>query len=101
MDEFGKVLCNKTVGDLGLRSFKLSDYDVGLLFLHHKNDGFSRPKVTGEYSINTDFDHEMMNGAVLSHWYRNTNSIRFKNEYLVTFGKVYPTLGFGSRSSAK
>ena len=84
-----------------MRPFKLSDYDVGLLFLYRENDGLSRPKVTGEYSINTDFEHEMLNGTVLSHWHRNKNFIRFKNEYLVTFGKVYPTLGFGSRSSAK
>ena len=80
VDKFDEVFCNETVGDLELRSFKLSDYDVGLLFLYRKNDGFSRPKVTGEYSINTDFDHEMLNGTVLYHWHRNTNFIRFKNE---------------------
>ena len=89
------------VGYLKLRSFKLSDYDVGLLFLYCENDGFSRPKVTGEYSIKTDFYHKMLNGTVFSRWHRNTNFIRFKNEYLVTLGKVYPTRGFGSRSSAK
>ena len=70
VDEFDEVLCNETVGDLELRSFKLSDYDVGLLFLYRKNDGFCRPKVTGKYSIKSDFDHKMLNGTVLSHWHR-------------------------------
>ena len=80
MDEFEEVLRNKTIVDLEFRSFKLSDYDVGLLFLYRKNDGFSRPKATGECSIKTDFDNEMLNGTVLSHWHRNTNFIRFNNE---------------------
>ena len=70
VDEFDEVLCNETVGDLKLRSFKLSAYDVGLLFIYFENDGFSRPKVMGEYSIKTDFDHEMLNGTILSHWHR-------------------------------
>ena len=101
VDEFNKVLRNETVGDLELRSFKLSDYDVGLLFIYREIYGFYRPKVTGDYSIKTDFNHEMLNGTVLSHWRINTNFIRFNNEYLVTLVKVYPTRGFGSRSSAK
>ena len=101
VDEFDEVLRNETVGDLEFRSFKLSDYDVGLMFLYCENDGLSRPKVTSKYSINTYFDHKMLNGTVISHRHRNTNLIRLKNKYLVTLGKVYPTRGFGSHSSAK
>lgn len=101
INRFDQVLLNESIGDLDLRKFKLSDYDVGLLFLYRENKYITKPKVTSEYFIQEDFDHEMLNGVVLSHWHRNSNFTKFKKQYLETVGNVYPAQGFGSRYSAK
>lgn len=100
VDEFNLTVSNNSLCSIDLRSYHLSDYEVGLLFLYRENASITKPTVTSEYRIQYDFDHEMLDGIVLSHWHTNPNFMKFKKEYLETVGKVYPKRGFGSRPSA-
>jgi len=100
-DEFNQTLFNKSLGSIDLRSYRLSEFKVGVLFLYRENASITKPTVTSEYEIGYDFDHEMLDGTVLSHWHTNQNFMKFKKEYLEIVGKVYAKRGFGSRASAK
>ena len=100
VNDCNDVLRKESLGDVQLKSFNFSEYHVGLLFLHHKNDEYSEPTIKNDYSSPKLFDYKILNGTVLYHWHKNSNLLKFKIGYLDTVQFFFPTQGFGIRASA-